>query len=55
MAARRPSKRFEVGNYITYDIANDSILIVRTAPDTIQAYHNVCPHRGRKLVGTPQA
>ncbi len=44
----------EVGNYITYDIGNDSILIVRTAPDTIKAYHNVCPHRGRKLVGTPQ-
>ena len=43
----------EVGNYITYDIGNDSILIVRSAPDTIKAYHNVCPHRGRKLVGTP--
>jgi len=43
----------EVGSYITYDIANDSILIVRTAHDTIKAYHNVCPHRGRKLVGTP--
>lgn len=43
----------EVGNYITYDICHDSILIVRTAPDTIKAYHNVCAHRGRKLVGTP--
>jgi phenylpropionate dioxygenase-like ring-hydroxylating dioxygenase large terminal subunit len=43
----------EIGNYITYDIGNDSILIVRTAPGSIKAYHNVCPHRGRKLVGTP--
>jgi phenylpropionate dioxygenase-like ring-hydroxylating dioxygenase large terminal subunit len=43
----------EIGDYITYDIGNDSILIVRTAPGTIKAYHNVCPHRGRKLVGTP--
>jgi len=43
----------EVGDYITYDIGNDSILIVRTAPDKIKAYHNVCTHRGRKLVGTP--
>lgn len=41
----------EVGNYITYNICNDSILIVRTATDTIKAYHNVCPHRGRRLVG----
>jgi phenylpropionate dioxygenase-like ring-hydroxylating dioxygenase large terminal subunit len=44
----------DVGNYITYEIANDSILIVRTAPDTIRAYHNVCPHRGRRLVDTPR-
>jgi phenylpropionate dioxygenase-like ring-hydroxylating dioxygenase large terminal subunit len=44
----------EVGSYITYDIGNDSILIVRAAADKIKAYHNVCTHRGRKLVGTPQ-
>jgi len=43
----------EVGNYITYDILDDSVLIVRTAPDVIQAYHNVCTHRGRKLIDTP--
>jgi len=44
----------EVGSYITYEIATDSILIVRTAPDTIKAFHNVCPHRGRRLVSTPR-
>ena len=44
----------EVGNYLTYDILDDSILIVRTAPDKISAYHNVCPHRGRRLVDTPE-
>ncbi len=43
----------EVGDYITYDIGNDSILIVRSSRDDIRAYYNVCPHRGRKLVGTP--
>lgn len=42
----------EVGDYITYDIGNDSILIVRAGRDDIRAYYNVCPHRGRKLVGT---
>ena len=42
-----------VGDYITYDILTDSILIVRTAPDTIRAYYNVCPHRGRRLIDTP--
>lgn len=44
----------EVGNYITYDILDDSVLIVRTAPDTVKAYHNVCTHRGRRLVDTPK-
>ena len=29
----------EVGSYITYDILDDSVLIVRTAPDSIKAYH----------------
>ena len=44
----------EVGNYLTYDILDDSILIVRTAPDTVKAYYNVCSHRGRRLVDTPK-
>ncbi len=43
----------EVGNFLTYDILDDSILVVRTAPDTIKAYYNVCSHRGRRLVDTP--
>lgn len=43
----------EVGDYITYDILDDSILIVRAAPDKLKAFYNVCPHRGRQLVNTP--
>ena len=43
----------EIGNFVTYEIGDDSILIVRTAADSIKAYHNVCPHRGRRLVDTP--
>src|SRR6266545_3179146 len=43
----------EVGSYLTYDILDDALLIVRTAPDTIKAFYNVCSHRGRRLVDTP--
>ena len=43
----------EVGHYITYDISSDSVIIVRTAADTLRAFHNVCPHRGRCLIDTP--
>ncbi|HKU40726.1 MAG TPA: aromatic ring-hydroxylating dioxygenase subunit alpha [Polyangiales bacterium] len=40
----------EVGNFFSYEIGEDSFLIVRAAPDVIKAYHNVCSHRGRQLV-----
>ena len=43
-----------VGDFFTYDILDDSILIVRTAKDEIKAYFNVCSHRGRRLVDTPE-
>jgi phenylpropionate dioxygenase-like ring-hydroxylating dioxygenase large terminal subunit len=39
----------EVGDHVVYEIASLSILVVRSAPDTIRAYHNACLHRGRLL------
>jgi phenylpropionate dioxygenase-like ring-hydroxylating dioxygenase large terminal subunit len=39
-----------VGSYVTYEILDESIIIVRTQPDEIRAYYNVCQHRGRRLV-----
>jgi nitrite reductase/ring-hydroxylating ferredoxin subunit len=38
-----------VGDYVTYDILENSAIIVRTGPDEIAAYHNTCRHRGRRL------
>ncbi|MEO3758029.1 aromatic ring-hydroxylating dioxygenase subunit alpha [Mycobacterium sp. B14F4] len=47
----------EVGSYLTYDILDDSIIVVRTGPgetgEAFAAHHNVCMHRGRRLVDTP--
>jgi nitrite reductase/ring-hydroxylating ferredoxin subunit len=40
----------DVGDFVTYEIADQSVLIVREAPDCIKAYHNVCLHRGNRLV-----
>ena len=39
----------KVGDYYTYDIVDQSIIVIRTAPDEIKAFHNACPHRGRTL------
>jgi phenylpropionate dioxygenase-like ring-hydroxylating dioxygenase large terminal subunit len=38
-----------VGDTIVYDIADDSIVVVRVTPDQIKAYHNSCLHRGTQL------
>ncbi|TGD71071.1 aromatic ring-hydroxylating dioxygenase subunit alpha [Mangrovimicrobium sediminis] len=53
LQAGRVEELPEVGSYITFEVLDDSILIVRDSEDSIQAYHNVCPHRGRRLVDTP--
>ena len=39
----------DVGDYIPYDIAGMSFLIVRTGAEQYKAYYNACLHRGRKL------
>ncbi|HEY6131893.1 MAG TPA: aromatic ring-hydroxylating dioxygenase subunit alpha, partial [Halioglobus sp.] len=39
----------DVGDYTTYDIGDQSVMIVRIDADTIKAYHNACPHRGTAL------
>lgn len=38
-----------IGDYVVYDIADESFLIVRTGEDEITGYYNVCTHRGRRL------
>ena len=42
----------EVGSYLTYDILDDSIIVVRTGAAEFHAHHNVCMHRGRRLIDT---
>ncbi len=37
------------GDYTTYKIGDQSILVVRVDASTIKTYHNFCPHRGTTL------
>jgi len=39
-----------VGDTYLYEIAHLNFIVVRTAPDRIQAFANSCLHRGRRLV-----
>jgi phenylpropionate dioxygenase-like ring-hydroxylating dioxygenase large terminal subunit len=38
-----------VGSYLTYEIADESVVVVRAAEDRINAFYNVCRHRGRRI------
>ena len=48
-AACRAEEIPNVGDFVTYDIMDESIIVVRTAADKVQAFYNVCQHRGRQL------
>ena len=39
-----------VGSYITYDIGDDSVIVMRVSKHGIKAFHNACQHRGRRLL-----
>ena len=41
------------GSYVVLDVADESVLVVRTGTDTLAAHYNVCRHRGARLVSAP--
>ena len=42
----------KVGSYFTreLEILNTSVLVLRDNDNNVRAFHNICPHRGNKLV-----
>lgn len=50
LVAGRDTEIPEAGDYITFEIGRESILIVRQADGSVRAFHNVCQHRGNRLV-----
>ena len=40
----------EIGDYITYDMLGERALLVRGQDKQIRAFHNLCRHRGSRLV-----
>lgn len=41
------------GDWLTYDVADESVIVLRKDDGSLKAFHNVCPHRGRQLVSVP--
>lgn len=44
----------EPGDFLTHQLGRESILLVRQADSGVKAFHNVCPHRGNRLVQSEQ-
>jgi carnitine monooxygenase subunit len=42
----------DAGSYVTFDIFEQSVIVVRGRDGEIRAFHNVCQHRGNRLVGS---
>ena len=38
------------GNYITFDIVGERAIVIRDQKNKIRAFHNVCRHRGSRVV-----
>jgi Rieske 2Fe-2S family protein len=45
MTSEIPSK----GDYFTVEIAQNPVLIVRSADGSVNAFHNTCRHRGSRI------
>ncbi len=43
----------EVGQYFTFEIGSESIIVVRSSRDRVSAFYNACQHRGSQLVTQP--
>jgi phenylpropionate dioxygenase-like ring-hydroxylating dioxygenase large terminal subunit len=39
----------EVGDHVVYEVIGKSLIVARSGPSEIKAFHNVCLHRGRIL------
>lgn len=38
------------GDYVVYDVADETVVIVKRPDGNYNAFHNVCPHRGRQIM-----
>ena len=39
----------EPGDYLAFELGDESVLVVRGDDGVLRAFHNVCQHRGRRL------
>src|ERR1700760_4195548 len=42
------------GDFVTYNLLDQSVIVTRSKESGIQGFHNVCQHRGNRLLETPR-
>ena len=42
------------GDFVTYNILEQSVIVTKTKDGAIRAFHNVCQHRGNRLIDVPR-
>jgi carnitine monooxygenase subunit len=42
----------EAGDFIRFDLGNESFIVARTDSGALKAHYNVCPHRGSQLLAS---
>jgi phenylpropionate dioxygenase-like ring-hydroxylating dioxygenase large terminal subunit len=47
------SQLARTGDFFTYEIANENILVARSTDSTIHAFYNTCRHRGSRICTEP--
>src|ERR1700758_2001298 len=40
----------KAGDYVALELGTDSVAVVRTSQGAVQAFHNVCRHRGARIL-----
>lgn len=46
----REEELVATGDYVTYEIGRESVIVMRAASGGLRAFHNACQHRGRRLL-----
>jgi len=41
------------GDYVTYQVSNESVILIRGDDNNIRAFFNVCRHRGARVCNSP--
>ncbi len=54
VCAGRAARLASPGDYFLFDLAGESVIVLRETPDRLRAFFNTCRHRGTRLLDRPE-